>query len=79
MVSYSRAYAVYRRVLRDDKKISKMPGVMERAERLILVFLGMLLYPFNPLYLTCAIALAAVLSIVTVMQRMLYTIGKAEY
>ena len=79
LVSYSRAYAVYRRVLKDDKKISKMPGILERAERLLLVFLGMLLYDFNAVYLTYAIALAAVLSIVTVMQRVLYTIGRAEY
>jgi phosphatidylglycerophosphate synthase len=79
MVSYSRAYAVYRRVLKDDKKISKMPGILERSERLLLVFLGMLLYDFNPVYLTYAIAIAAVLSIVTVMQRMLYAIGNAEY
>lgn len=79
MVSYSRAYAVYRRVLRDGKKISRMPGILERAERLILVFAGMLLYHFNPVYLTCAIALAAVLSIVTVIQRVFYTMGKAEY
>jgi len=79
MVSYARAYAVYRRVLKDDKKISKMPGILERSERLLLVFLGMLLYDFNPVYLTYAIAVAAVLSIVTVMQRMLYAIGKAEY
>jgi phosphatidylglycerophosphate synthase len=79
MVSYSRAYAVYRRVLKDDKKISKMPGILERAERLILVFLGMLLHSFNPEYLTYAIAIAAVLSIVTVVQRVLYTMGRAEY
>jgi len=79
MVSYSRAYAVYRRVLKDDKKISRMPGILERAERLMLVFAGMLLYAVEPVYLTYAIALAALLSIVTVAQRVLYTMGKAEY
>jgi phosphatidylglycerophosphate synthase len=79
MVSFSQSYAVYRRVLRDDKRISKMPGILERAERLILVFLGMLLYRFNPLYLTYAIALAALLSIFTVIQRVFYTIRNAEY
>jgi phosphatidylglycerophosphate synthase len=79
MVSFSQSYAVYRRVLRDDKRISKMPGILERAERLILVFLGMLLYRFSSLYLTYAIALAALLSILTVIQRVFYTIRKAEY
>jgi len=79
MVSYSRAYAVYRRVLRDDKIISRMPGVLERAERLILIFLGMLLYRVEPVYLTYAIVIAALLSIITVMQRMLFTIRNAEY
>ena len=79
MTSYSRAYAVYRRVLRSEKKISKMPGILERAERLILVFLGMGAYVFNPLYLTYAVALAAVLSIITVLQRVLYIVKNAEY
>jgi len=79
MTSYSRAYAVYRKVLRSEKKISKMPGILERAERLILVFIGMLTYGLNPLYLTYAIALAAVLSIITVMQRVIYIVRNAEY
>ncbi|NYZ78622.1 CDP-alcohol phosphatidyltransferase family protein [Candidatus Micrarchaeota archaeon] len=79
MVSYSRAYAVYRRVLKDDKKISRMPAILERAERLTLIFAGMLLYGVDPVYLTYAIALAALLSVVTVAQRVLYTMGKAEY
>jgi len=79
MTSYSRAYAVYRKVLRSEKKISKMPGILERAERLILVFIGMLAYGLNPLYLTYAIALAAVLSIITVMQRVIYIVRNAEY
>lgn len=79
MVSYSRAYAVYRRVLKDGKKVSRMPGILERAERLMLVFIGMVLYHFNPVYLTYAIALAAVLSVVTVIQRVAYTMGEAEY
>jgi archaetidylinositol phosphate synthase len=79
MVSYSRAYAVYRRVLKENKRISRMPGILERAERLILVFLGMRLYGVDPIYLTYAIALAAVLSIITVMQRVFYTTSKAEY
>jgi len=79
MVSYSRAYAVYRRVLRDNKKISRMPGGLERAERLVLIFLGMLLYRLDPLYLTYALALAAVLSMITVVQRMFFTIRNAEY
>ncbi|MCX6775298.1 MAG: CDP-alcohol phosphatidyltransferase family protein [Candidatus Micrarchaeota archaeon] len=79
MVSYSQAYATHRRVLRSEKRISKMPGILERAERLVLVFLGMLLYRFNPVYLTYAIALAAVLSMITMMQRVLFTIRNAEY
>jgi len=79
MVSFSKAYATHRRVLRSEKKVSKMPGILERAERLVLVFLGMLLYRFNPLYLTYAIVLAAVLSIITMVQRVLFTVRNAEY
>jgi len=79
MVSFSKAYATHRRVLKSEKKLSKMPGILERAERLVLVFIGMLVYRFNPLYLTYAIALAAVLSFITMLQRVLFTIRNAEY
>lgn len=78
MVSYSRAYAVYRRAIRDSEVVSRMPGVLERAERLILIFIGMVLYRFNPLYLTYIIVLATVLSVITVIQRMVFTIKNAE-
>lgn len=77
MVSYSRAYAVYRRALRDSEVVSRMPGILERAERLILIFAGMVAYEFNPVYLTYAIVLATLLSIITVLQRIVFTIRNA--
>ena len=70
MTSYSRAYADHRKVLAGEE-VKRMPGILERAERLILVFLGMVAgMLYGPIWLTYAIALAAALSIVTVAQRM---------
>lgn len=44
-------------------------GLLERAERLIILFVGMLLAAYNPLYLTYIIAVLAVLSNITALQR----------
>jgi len=48
-------------------------GVLERAERLILLFVGLVLAYFNTVYLVYIIVLVAVLSNITALQR----IGKA--
>jgi len=44
-------------------------GFMERAERLIVLFIGILLAAFDPFYLTYIIAALAVLSNITALQR----------
>ncbi len=76
--SYARAYAHHRRVVTDEKKLRKMGGLLERPERLILVFLGMAAWFFNPIYLTYAIAAAAILSCITVLQRVWFVVKNAE-
>jgi len=72
MTSYARAYADHRKALvKEDVK--RMPGILERAERLILIFAGMVLGSiYAPIYLTYALALAAALAIITVAQRVLF-------
>lgn len=70
MTSYARAYADHRKAI-PEEVVKQMPGALERAERLVLVFAGMLAGALvSPLMLTYALALAAVLSIFTVAQRM---------
>ncbi len=78
ITSYARAYADHRKVITDEKKLGKMGGILERAERLILVFLGMAASFLNPLYLTQAIALASALAVITVFQRMWFVARNAE-
>ena len=78
MVSYSRAYADHRKVLTDPKKLKKMGGLLERAERLALVFLGMLLFYLDAAYLNAAIIVAVLLSAVTLLQRMWFVVKNAE-
>ena len=78
ITGYARAYADHRKVITDEKKLRKMGGLLERPERLILVFLGMVASFWNPLYLTQAIALASALAVVTVFQRMWFVVRNAE-
>lgn len=76
--SYARAYADHRKALTDEKKLHRMSGLLERPERLILIFAGMVLWFVQPIYLTYAIAAAAILSCVTVLQRIWFVVKNAE-
>jgi len=78
LVSFSRAYADHRKVVTDAKKLKAMGGVLERAERLVLVFAGMALFSFGPAYLNGAIILAGALSLVTLAQRVWFVVRNAE-
>ena len=44
-------------------------GILERAERLILLFIGMILAGFSTMYLTYVIVILAVLSNISALQR----------
>jgi archaetidylinositol phosphate synthase len=78
MTSFVRAYADHRKALTDEKKLKKMGGILERAERLILVFAGMVAFFWNPVYLTYAIAAAGVLACLTTLQRIWFVVRNAE-
>ncbi len=78
MTSYARAYADHRKALAEED-IKKMPGILERAERLILVFLGMVAgMIYGPIWLTYAIAIAVVLSVITVGQRIWFVVKNSS-
>jgi len=78
ITSYARAYAHHRNVVTDPTKLRRMGGILERPERLILVFIGMVGSFWNPLYLSQAIALGSVLAVLTVFQRMWFVVKNAE-
>jgi archaetidylinositol phosphate synthase len=69
MTSFVRAYADHRGLVKDEKVISGMGGLLERAERLMLLYLGMLGGLINLKWLVMCIVLVAILSNLTVVQR----------
>ncbi len=69
MPSFVTAYSSYRNVVIEKKDHKRMGGLLERAERLILVYIAMISGIFNPIFLEYVIALVAVLSNFTALQR----------
>jgi len=78
LVSFARAYADHRKVITDPKKLRKMGGILERAERLVIVFAGMALFSVSAAYLNGAIIIAALLSCATLLQRIMFVVRNAE-
>ena len=73
LVSYARSYA-YQKGLLNEKTAKKMPGVLERTERLWLVGIGMLLYYVDPVYTTYMIFITFILSVITFLQRVWFVV-----
>jgi len=71
MTSFATAYAEHRHVA-DSKKIARQPGILPRAERLILLFAAFLLAAAYPLAASALLFMIAVLCIATFAQRFLY-------
>lgn len=71
MSSFATAYAEHRHVA-DAKKISCQPGILPRAERLILLFAALATIPFAPQLSSAILFAAAALSFVTFAQRFAY-------
>ena len=76
MTSFTRAYADHRKIITDEGDLKRMGGILERFERLMLIFSGMLLtgYFAEPVYLTYAVILAAILANITALQRIFFVV-----
>ncbi len=76
MTSFVRAYADHRGLVKDQEVLAKgMGGLLERAERLMLIYAGMIgALLFGNEWLLGAIVLAAVLSNLTAVQRIFLAI-----
>ncbi len=74
MTSFVRAYADHRGVVKDPLLQKRMGGLLERAERLMVLYLGMLLGIFNESWLVWAIIVVAVLSNITAVQRIIFVV-----
>jgi len=67
MTTYGKAAAKEKELIRTELK----GGLMERAERMIVLFIGIVLASFNAVYLTYIIAILAVLSNLTALHRII--------
>jgi archaetidylinositol phosphate synthase len=69
MTSFVRAYADHRGLVKDPEELKGMGGLLERGERLTLLYLGILLGLFDQGWLMASVALTAALANLTAFQR----------
>jgi len=67
MTTYAKAAAKEKEIVKEGLELKG--GILERAERLIVLFAGIVLASANPAYLSIAVVLLAVLSNVSALQR----------
>jgi phosphatidylglycerophosphate synthase len=78
MPTFVRAYADHRGVVTDPEKHRRMGGLIERFERLTLLYVGMLLGLRDVRLLMLMVAVTAVLSNYTALQRIYYVVKEAK-
>ena len=74
MTTFVRAYADHRGLVKGEAELKKMGGLLERFERLMLLYTGMFLGLFNVQWLMADVALTAVLANITALQRIAFAI-----
>ncbi|HWQ19303.1 MAG TPA: CDP-alcohol phosphatidyltransferase family protein [Methanotrichaceae archaeon] len=78
MTAFVRAYADHRGIVKDPELQKRMGGLLERAERLMLIYLGMVLGLHSTSWLQYVIVLVAVLSNATAVQRVLFALDQGQ-
>jgi archaetidylinositol phosphate synthase len=76
MTSFVRAYADHRGLVKDPGVLKSMGGLLERLERLMLLYVGMLIGLFDPGWLLIVIAITAVLANATALQRIWFVVKR---
>jgi phosphatidylglycerophosphate synthase len=76
MTSFVRAYADHRSVVKDPAELKRMGGLLERLERLMLLYFGMFLGLFDLRWLMIAIVITAVLANATALQRICFVVKR---
>ncbi len=76
MTSFVRAYADHRGLVKDQKDLKEMGGLLERGERLLLLYAGMAAGLFNSQWLMIVITITAVLANATALQRIAFAVKK---
>lgn len=75
MPTYVRAYADHRNVINNQRDLKKMGGLIERPERLFIMYIGMFLSIFDPNYIIYFVASLAILTNFTAIQRIWFVIN----
>ena len=81
MPTFIRAYADHRKVVTDPSALRAMGGLLERAERLTLVYLGMFvgaLPGFGIIWLIYVLAATSILANYTALQRLWFAVRYAQ-
>jgi archaetidylinositol phosphate synthase len=76
MPSFITAYADHRNVIVDPEKLKNIGGILERFERLLLLYAGMLIGLINPVLLTYTLILTALLANFTAIQRIYFVVRR---
>ena len=76
MTSFVRAYADHRGIVKDPGELKRMGGLLERLERLMLLYFGMFLGLFNTQWLMMIIVLTAFLANATALQRIRFALRR---
>ncbi len=74
MPSFVTAYTDHKNVINDPEKLKNMGGLVERFERLIILYTGMLLGLINTNFLNYAVILAVLLTNLTAIQRIIHVV-----
>ena len=77
MTTFVRAYADHRGLVKGEAELKRMGGLLERFERLMLLYVGMLLGLFDSEWLMAVIAITALLANLTALQRIAFAIRHA--
>lgn len=77
MTTFVRAYADHRGLVKGEAELKRMGGLLERFERLMLLYAGMLLGLFNTEWMMAVIAITALLANLTALQRIVFAIRHA--
>ena len=76
MTTFVRAYADHRGLVNGEAELKKMGGLLERFERLMLLYAGMFLGLFNTSWLMMVIVITAVLANATALQRIAFALRR---
>ncbi len=76
MTSFVRAYADHRGIVKDPEELKRMGGLVERAERLLLLYAGMILGLLDVRWMMILVVATAILANATALQRIAFTLRR---